>query len=195
MAKTKRLRASRPRHALAVRRRKTSNPTRHHRRRVNARGRRRNPVSIRRRSRNPIGGTAMKIVENTAAALVGLGTNNLAMGLVPASLTSGGGVMPVLISAGIALASGYLVSKWDKDLGVFVGIGSMMAAGQLAINTWAPSIGSTIGLSGRRGFGDFVNGQFAVPENPVMRGNPQAGGPMGGGVLSGAYPAPYSIAA
>jgi hypothetical protein len=134
----------------------------------------------------------MKVVENTAAALVGLGTNNLAMGLVPTSLTGGGGVMPVLISAGIALASGWLVGKWDKDLGLFVGIGSMMAAGQLAINTWAPSIGSTIGL-GR--FGDFVSAKYAIPENPIMRGNPQAGGPMGGGVLSGAYPAPYSIAA
>ena len=138
----------------------------------------------------------MKIVENTAAALVGLGTNNLAMGMLPASLTTGGGVTAVAASAAIAFVSGWLVSKWDKDLGLFVGIGSMMAAGQLAINTWAPSIGSTIGLSGfGRGMGDFVNGRFAVPENPVMRGNPQAGGPMGGGVLSGAYPAPYSIAA
>jgi hypothetical protein len=196
MAKTrKRRRASRPRHASAVNRRhRTSNPR--HRRRTSAHRRRSNPIrrTVRRRH-NPTGGTMMKIVENTAAALVGLGTNNLAMGMLPASVTSGGGIMPVLASAAIAFGSGWLVSKWDKDLGLFVGIGSMMAAGQLAINTYVPSIGSTIGLSGYRGMGDFVNGKFAVPENPVMRGNPQAGGPMGGGVLSGAYPAPYSIAA
>jgi hypothetical protein len=196
MAKTRKRRASRPRHHASARRRSTSNPRRGHRRRstMNVRRRRsRNPV-MRRRSHNPTGSGVMKLVENTAAALVGLGTNNLAMTALSGTGITSNPTLAVFVSAAIAVASGYAVSKWDKEAGLFVGIGSMMGAGQLAINTWLPSVGSSIGLSGR-GMGDFVGGRFAVPENPVLRGNPSAGGPAGGGALGGAYPAAYAIAA
>ena len=197
MAKAKR-RASRPRHHASARRRSsTSNPRRrNHRRRstMNVRRRRPNPTVMRRRRHNPTGTGVMKLVENTAAALVGLGTNNLAMTALSGTGITSNPTLAVFVSAGIAVASGYLVSKWDKEAGLFVGIGSMMGAGQLAINTWLPSVGSSIGLSGR-GMGDFVGGRFAVPENTVLRGNPSAGGPSGGGALGGAYPAAYAIAA
>jgi hypothetical protein len=69
-----------------------------------------------------------------------------------------------------------------------------MAAGQIAINQWIPSVGSTIGLSGY-GLRDFVPGKFAVPQNPVLDALNGAGGPMGGGVVGRAYPPAYAIAA
>src|SRR5271165_3166347 len=187
MAKTKR-RASRPRHASARNRR---HPAVRHNRRHNPH-RRRNPIRAgHRRRRNPqfLGGSVkpMKMVELVAGGLVGLGVNNLVMTALPATLT-GNAFGAVASSVAIALASGYAGGFVDKEFGAAVAFGGLMAAGQLAINQWIPSVGSSIGLTGLR---DFVPGRFPVPQTPVVL---SSGGPMGGGVTS-AYPAAYAIAA
>jgi hypothetical protein len=185
MAKTKG-RASRPRRAYArVSRRSKPNPRRHGRRsRPNPRRGKRNPQFL---------GSAvkpMKMVELVAGGLVGLGVNNLAMTALPTTLTSNA-FGAVAASIAVALASGYAGGFVDKEFGAAVAFGGLMAAGQIAINQWVPSVGSTIGLSGVRGMGDFVPGKFPVPQTPVVL---STGGPMGGGT-SGAYPMPYGIAA
>lgn len=153
--------------------------------------RRRSVVS---RRRNPafLGGSVkpMKMVELVAGGLVGLGVNNLVMTALPSTLTANA-FGAVASSVAVALASGYAAGFVDKEFGAAVAFGGLMASGQIAINQWIPSVGSTIGLSGLRGFGDFVPGKFPVPQTPVVL---SAGGPMGGGA-SGAYPMPYGIAA
>jgi hypothetical protein len=153
--------------------------------------RRHNPIRGHRRRRNPqfLGGNVkpMKMVELVAGGLVGLGVNNLVMTALPATLT-GNAFGAVASSVAIALATGYAGGFVDKEFGAAVAFGGLMAAGQIAINQWIPSVGSTIGLTGLR---DFVPGRFPVPQTPVVL---SAGGPMGGGVTS-AYPAPYAIAA
>ena len=186
MAHTKR-RASRPRHASARNRKHSVRHKNPHRRRNPVRGHRR-------RSRNPqFFGSAvkpMKMVELVAGGLVGLGVNNLAMTAMPATIT-GNAFGAVAASIAIALASGYAGGFVDKEFGAAVAFGGLMAAGQIAINQWIPSVGSTIGLTGVRGLRDFVPGSFPVPQTPVVL---SSGGPMGGGVSS-AYPMAYSIAA
>ena len=173
MAKHK---ASRPRHASAKGHHKSHNPHK----------KRRNPQFL---------GTAvkpMKMVELVAGGLVGLGVNNLVLTALPATLT-GNAFGAVAASIAIALASGYAGAFVDKEFGAAVAFGGLMAAGQIAINQWIPSVGSTIGLSGR-GTGDFVGGKVVgggLLSSGITMTN---GNSMGGGVTS-AYPAPYAIGA
>jgi len=177
MAKSK---ASRPRHASAKgsHHHKSSNP---HKKR------RKNPQFL---------GTAvkpMKMVELVAGGLVGLGVNNLAMAALPTALT-GNAFGAVAGSVVIALASGWAGAFVDKEFGAAIAFGGLMAAGQIAINQWIPSVGSTIGLSGR-GTGDFVGGKV-VPGGLLSSGiTMNAGGNSMGGGPTSAYPAPYAIAA
>jgi hypothetical protein len=173
MAKSK---ASRPRHASAKGHNKSKNPHR----------KRKNPMFLG-SSVKP-----MKMVELVAGGVVGLGVNNLAMAAMPATLT-GNAFGAVAASVAVALASGYAGGFIDKEFGAAVAFGGLMAAAQIAIAQWIPSVGSTIGLSGR-GTGDLVAGKV-VPGYLLTPGiNLTSGGPMGGGVTS-AYPAPYAIAA
>jgi hypothetical protein len=195
MARTKRRRASRPRHASAVNRRRNTRRSSHRRRSHNP-VRRTVVVHRRRRSHNPsiMGERPMKLVEDLAAGIIGMTANNALMAALPASITGSTG-MAIAASAGIAIGSGYLASMVSKDFGKYVGFGGLLATTQLVINAAFPQgIMSTLGLSGGRGVNDFVAGKFAVPQNPVLDANPMAGGPMGGGV-NGAYPLAYGISA
>lgn len=189
MARTKRRRASRPRRASAVNRRR-AHPRSSHRRRTAHNPHRRAVVvhHRRRRSHNPsiMGQKPMKLVEDLAAGIIGLTANNAIMAALPASLTGNTG-MAIASSAAIAIGSGYLASMVNKEFGKFVGFGGLLATTQLAINAAFPNgIMSTLGLS------DFVPGKFAVPQNPVLDGNMTVGGPTGGGVMTYAYPAAYA---
>jgi hypothetical protein len=174
MAKHK---ASRPRHASAKG---------HHHKSHNPHRKRKNPMFLGSNVK------PMKMVELVAGGVVGLGVNNLALAALPATLT-GNAFGAVAASIAIAIASGYAGSFIDKEFGAAVAFGGFMASAQIAINQWIPSVGSTIGLSGR-GTGDFVGGKV-VPGGLLSSGITMNGGnSMGGGVTS-AYPAPYAIAA
>lgn len=99
-------------------------------------------------------------------------------------------VTATIASAIIGLGGWYLGSMVSKDFGFGVGIGALSATLTQAVNSFVPSVGNTLGLSGyRRGVGDFVPGRFAVPQNPILDQARMLG--MGSGPQSMAYPSPY----
>lgn len=184
------------RRASAARRYTTSN----HRRRTG--NRRKNAQRIvvitpkrsngrRRRSHNPTffgqSINAMKMAEYIAGGLIGVAVNKAVLPMLPASLTSNN-FAATATAVALAAAEWFLASMVSKDFGSAVGFGALMAAGSLVLNTFIPSVGSQIGLSGR-GFGDFVPGRFVVPQNPVL--DAQSGLSSAGGVMQGAYPVAY----
>ncbi len=70
------------------------------------------------------------------------------------------------ISLGAALVAGYAASKLDNRFGQGVYFGGVMQAASVALNAFLPSIYKTLNI-GMAGVGDFVPGQFPVPQNPV----------------------------
>lgn len=68
------------------------------------------------------------------------------------------------VSLGAALASGWLATKFvGAPFGEGVYFGGLMQTASVALNTFLPAVYKTLGI----GLGDFVPGQFAVPQNPV----------------------------
>jgi len=122
--------------------------------------------------------------------LAGVAAQKIVKGFVPASLTSGS----PLLSAGASFAVAFMIGKGadmllkGKPIGKGIALGALASAASDAINVFAPSLSSTIGLNG---LGTYVNAQFAVPENPVMRGIPAPSVPVAatgmGGALSAAF--------
>ena len=151
---------------------------RHHR--VHRRGRR-NPAFFGTQA------TPMKMATYLAGGLIGVTINRAVLPMLPASIT-GNNFFSVLAAFGLALAEWWVASMVNKDFGSAVGFGALMQAGSTALDTFLPSVGGTIGLSGRRGTGDFVNARFTIPENPILNANPLTG-------MSGAYPMAYGRAA
>ena len=174
-AKKRRARASRPRHASAVH---NPRPRRTHRRTVARRRHTPNPVRrrvvvMRRRKGNPtrLGGSSiMKRLEKVAAGIASMGLNNVILAQLPATVTSST-AFSVGASAAIALASGYLVRMWDKEIGDAVEFGGLMNSAKLAFDA--------MGVSPSIGLGDFVSGKFAVPQNPIYDANMSVGGGPG----------------
>lgn len=145
----------------------------------------------RRRSSNPhfFGQqvNAMKMAEYIAGGLIGVAVNKAVLPMLPTSLTSNTFAATATAIA-LAAAEWFVASLVDKDFGSAVGFGALMAAGTQVLNAFVPSVGSTIGLSGR-GWGDFVPGRFVVPQNPIL--DASSGLASGGGVMHGAYPVAY----
>lgn len=77
------------------------------------------------------------------------------------------------VSAAAALVSGWAASKLDARFGEGVYFGGFMQVASVALNAFLPSVYRTLGI----GLGDFVPGQFVVPQNPV-RGAIAAGSHM-----------------
>jgi hypothetical protein len=127
----------------------------------------------RRRSHNPqfFGShvTPVKMVEYVAAGLVGVTFNRAIVAALPASIT-GNNIFATLAAAGIALAQWWVGSMASKDLGSAFGFGGLMNAANTALNTFIPSVGSVVSLSGR-GTGDFVPATFTIPPQPAGIGN------------------------
>lgn len=193
--------ATRKRKRKSVRRRRATN-ARHHRaapvrrrrrRRTNARkvyvvnprrrrsSRRRRVVHNRRtrrmnsrRRRNPalFGRSNPKdLVKLVGGGLAGVWATKIAASYISpmvSSFGSVGGFMPVLVSGVSAWLLGFAVGKIDKEIGEAVMFGGFMQAGSIALNSFIPSIGGQISL------GDLVNGNFVVPQNPIMAGNPMS---------------------
>jgi hypothetical protein len=127
----------------------------------------------RRRSHNPqfFGShvTPVKMAEYVAAGLVGVTFNRAIVSALPASIT-GNNIFATLAAAGIALAQWWVGSMASKDLGSAFGFGGLMNAANTALNTFIPSVGSVVSLSGR-GTGDFVPATFSIPPQPAGIGN------------------------
>jgi hypothetical protein len=124
----------------------------------------------RRKARNPhfFGSqvSPVKMGEYVAAGLVGLAINRAIVAALPASITSNN-IFATLAAAGIGLAQWWLGSMASKDLGSAFGFGGLLNAGSTALNTFIPSVGSYVSLSGTRGTGDFVPATFTIPPQPA----------------------------
>lgn len=178
---------------VRVNRRPKSNPV-HHRRRRTVNRRRPNPVrrrrsnrrrnarvvviqprrSNRRRSqRNPSmfgeSITSKGGLKLIGGGLVGVAAAKFLPTLLPTSLTGGmlsGGVGRTVITGAAAIVSGMLAGKFvDSRFGDAVLFGGLMQTASVALNSFLPSVYQSLGI----GLGDFVPGQFAVPQNPMRQ--------------------------
>lgn len=195
------VRASNPhrrrrRPVMVANRRRRSN-VRHHRRRSN-------PTRIvvmaprksnRRRSsgRNPnlfgspLGSkSTLKII---GGGLVGVAAAKFIPQILPTSLTAnltGNPFGQMLITGASAVAAGWLAGKLDPQFGDGVLFGGLMQTASVGLNAFLPNFtiaGVPVAL------GDLVQGQFAVPQNPLRQ--------MGGGraALPAAGSAPSNMPA
>lgn len=144
-------------------RRKTSVVKRHHTKaRSNHRPRtkgRRNPAFF---GSNV---SPVKMAEYLAAGLVGATINRAIVAALPSSITSNN-IFATLASAAIGVAQWYFGAMVSKDLGSAFGFGGLLTAANTALNTFIPSVGSLVSLSGR-GTGDFVPATFSIPPQPA----------------------------
>ncbi len=185
------------------RRRVASNPRRHRRRRNTTvvvrtrrrRSRRMNPrrrvVRHHRRSRNPLFGHsgAATMGKMVIGGLAGVTICKAVPNMLPASLTSSP-IMRTATSVAIAVASGYLAKKFigDSTVSDAIMFGGLMQAGSVALNSFLPSVGATIGLQGLGGgMGDLIAGNYPIPQNPIF---PQFNPGYGGGMIAAPAMAP-----
>jgi hypothetical protein len=205
VAKAKSNTRRRRRHHVTNRRRtRRSNPKRvyvrrrhrnavHHRRRrrsnpkvvVRYRTRRHNRKHYNRRRRNPtLFGSSLTSKEGLmiiGGGLAGVAATKFIPALLPTSITSGiasSNLGKTVLTGVTAVAAGWLAGKWDKGFGNGVLFGGLMQTASVALNSFLPSVYQQLGLS----LGDFLPGQFSVPQNPIRAGiaPPPAAAPAGG---------------
>lgn len=109
--------------------------------------------------------TPVKMAEYVGAGLVGVTFNRMIVAALPASITSNN-IFATGAAFAIAIAQWWFGSMVSKDLGSAFGFGGMMNAANTALNTFIPSVGSVVSLSGR-GTGDFVPATFSIPPQPA----------------------------
>jgi hypothetical protein len=176
----KRVYVRRRRHNVSHRRRRRSNPkvvvryrTRHNRKHYNRR--RRNPTLF---------GSSLTSKEGLmiiGGGLAGVAATKFIPALLPTSITSGiasSNLGKTVLTGVTAVAAGWLAGKWDKGFGNGVLFGGLMQTASVALNSFLPSVYQQLGLS----LGDFLPGQFSVPQNPIRAGiaPPPAAAPAGG---------------
>lgn len=138
---------------------------------------RRNPfrMKAKRRSthrrRNPFvshSSTPANIAKSVAGGLVGVTLTRMASGVL-AGIAPGLTASPIAKAAVSALSAflvGKIVGGIDRDFGASAAFGGYMIAGSDFLNVFMPN--SPFGLS--RGMGVWMPSRYAVPENPVIRG-------------------------
>jgi hypothetical protein len=109
--------------------------------------------------------TPVKMAEYVGVGIIGATINRAIMAALPSSITSNN-VFATGAALGIAIAQWWLGSLASKDLGSAFGFGALMSVANTAINTFIPSVGSVVSLSGR-GTGDFVPATFTIPPQPA----------------------------
>jgi hypothetical protein len=148
--------------------------------RAKAKNRRRNPrrrvVVVKRKNyrrrtrRNPLFGASLGSKQSLmilGGGFTGLIAAKFIPTLLPASLTgsigsSTGGRFILTLAA--ALASGWAATKFvNPQFGDGVLFGGLIQAGSVALNTFLPSIYTSLGV----GLGDLMPGRFPVPQNPI----------------------------
>lgn len=120
------------------------------------------------------------MTEAVLGGLVGVTAAKMIPAALPVQFT-GSATMRVLSSVASAFGAGWVAGKVSPRFGDAVLFGGLMQAGSLALNTFMPSIGSQIGLSGvRGGLGELMAGAYPVPQNPLnpMQANYPAYGRM-----------------
>jgi hypothetical protein len=99
--------------------------------------------------------------------IVGVAATKFLPTLLPASTLAGvasSSIGKTAISAAAAFASGYLATRFvSQRFGQGVYFGGFMQTASVALNAFVPTLYSKLNL----GMGDFVPGQFAVPQNPM----------------------------
>ena len=133
--------------------------------------------------------TPMQMGQYVLGGLIGVTVNRVVLPMLPAALTASN-AFATLSAFGLALLEWWAASLIDKSFGAAVGFGALMNAANVGLNAFIPSVGSTIGLSGR-GTGDFVPARFTVPQNPILDAGTAGNGPS----MRSAYPAAYAMAA
>jgi NAD(P)H-hydrate repair Nnr-like enzyme with NAD(P)H-hydrate dehydratase domain len=109
--------------------------------------------------------TPVKMAEYVGAGLVGVTINRAIVAALPATITSNN-IFATGAALAIAVAQWWIGSMMSKDLGSAFGFGGLMNAVSTGLNTFIPSVGSYVSLSGR-GFGDFVPATFTIPPQPA----------------------------
>lgn len=123
-------------------------------------------------AKNPvIFGQNMKPVQlgkALAGSLIGVMICKLVPPMLPEQIV-GNQALRVLVTGAIAFGSGMAAQKADPVFGDGVMYGGLMQTVSIGLNTYLPSVGSRIALSGTRrpGMGYVVPGQFGYPENPL----------------------------
>ena len=179
--KRRRVRRTRAASNPQRRRRRTKVNVHHRRRTVRAanphRLRHRNTRVIvrnshrRRARRNPSlfgQSNAFEMSKMIVGGLAGVTITKAVPNMLPSSLTSSP-IMRVLSSGVVAFVAGYLGGKFiDKTVGDAIMFGGLMQTGSVALNSFLPSVGATIGLQGLGGgLGDLIAGNYPVPQNPI----------------------------
>lgn len=135
----------------------------------------------------------VQVAQYMLGGLLGMGVNTIVLPLLPKPFTNSN-LTATLSAFGLAFAEWWAASFIDKNFGAAVGFGALINAGRQGLNSFVPGVGSTFGLSGRRGTGDFVDARFAVPQNPIydayMGIDPGMAGRPGG--VANAYPSAYA---
>lgn len=167
-------------------------PVRHRRRRrassVRRRRNGRRHYSRRSRSRNPFGMSGQDLLKTSGGILVGVTVTKMIPKYIPASIVSSvgsGAVMAVVISAASAWIAGFLLKKVDAKFGEAAMWGGFAQTISVGLNAFLPSVGGTFSL------GDLVNGNFVVPQNPIMAGMGGGMGRMSYAPGASAYPSAY----
>jgi hypothetical protein len=152
-----------------------------------------NPRRMRRR--NPVSFSGAKdMAISVVAGLAGVTVTKLAASAA-ASFTSGSPILSVVVSGVAAWGAGELAKMaLGKDIGHAVAFGGYMQAGSVALNTFLPSVGSVIGLSGLRGLtpsNDILlpYNMFAGRGAMLSAGSPSAGATRSPGGGTGFSPA------
>jgi hypothetical protein len=133
--------------------------------------------------------TPIQMGQYVLGGLIGVTVNRVVLPMLPSALT-GSNAFATLTAFGLALLEWWAASLIDKSFGAAVGFGALMNAANVGLNAFIPSVGSTIGLSGR-GTGDFVPARFTVPQNPILDAGTAGNGPA----MRSAYPSAYAMAA
>lgn len=109
------------------------------------------------------------MAKSVAGGLIGVTLTKMVAGMAGNILPSLGGspIMKAVISGAAAFLVGKVVGGVDRDFGAAAAFGGYMVAGSDALNALVPSLGAQVGL---KGLNAFMPSRFAVPENPVMRG-------------------------
>ena len=196
VAATKKHKKRRAKATTKRRRRVASNPKRHYTRRrrtAKRHNKRRNPTRVvyvkkrtnRRRRKNPnLFGhsiTSKDTLKLVGGGLLGVAAAKFIPTVLPTSSLGSlatSSIGRTVITGVSAVAAGWLVAKFDAELGSGVLFGGLMQTASVAMNAFLPSFtvgGVPIALSG---MGDLLPGQYAVPQNPIRAAIPPPAPPV-----------------
>jgi hypothetical protein len=175
----RRARRQNPKHIYVRRRQRNATVARRRRHnpkvivRYRARNRRRHNVKRYARHHNPsLFGASITSKEGMkilGGGLVGVAAAKFIPTLLPTSVLGSlatSNIGKTVLTAGSAVAAGWLAGKWDHGFGNGVLFGGLMQTASVALNAFLPSVYQQLGIS----LGDLLPGQFAVPQNPIRQG-------------------------